>query len=96
MEMKGHNYSYVFNFEQVFISQEYSTFLHTLSRILNIQLSGYGWKKTGDRSVLGPVVFTCCSFLEVKLTWQTGINVFLLKLTYNELYTDLHLTSEDL
>ena len=24
------------------------------------------------------------------------INVFLLKLTYNELYTDLHLTSEDL
>ena len=76
MDMKGHNYSYVFNFEQVFISQEYSTFLHTLSRILNIQLSGYGWKKTGDRSVLGPVVFTCCSFLEVKPIWPTGISMF--------------------
>ena len=97
MDMKGHNYSYVFNFEQVFISQEYSTlftyfiqdFEHSVVRI---------WMEENWRSVCAWAsgIYMLLIFGGQSYMTNRYSNVFPLKLTYNELYTDLHLTSEDL
>ena len=81
MEMKGHNYSYVFNFEQ--------DFEHSVVRI---------WMEENWRSVCAWAsgIYMLLIFGGQTYMANRYINVFLLKLTYNELYTDLHLTSEDL